>query len=47
MNWKGIQVWGDSVLKGVVFDSGRNRYCVLKENAVSQDKSLRSRMKED
>ena len=36
MNWKGIQVWGDSVLKGVVFDSGRNRYCVLKENAVSR-----------
>ena len=36
MNWKGIQVWGDSVLKGVVFDSVRNRYCILKENAVSQ-----------
>lgn len=34
MSFSGIQVWGDSVLKGVVFDTTRNRYSLLKESAV-------------
>lgn len=35
MQIMGIQIWGDSVLKGVIFDTLRNRYVLLKENAVS------------
>ncbi len=29
-----VQVWGDSVLKGVVYDEARGRYALLKEGAV-------------
>lgn len=35
MDYKSIQIWGDSVLKGVVFDTLRNRYALLKDNAVA------------
>lgn len=35
MDFSGIQVWGDSVLKGVVFDPLRNRYALLKNSAVA------------
>ena len=30
---KKIQIWGDSVLKGVIYDEARCRYALLKENA--------------
>ncbi len=32
----GIHIWGDSILKGVVFDELKNRYLILKENCVRQ-----------
>ncbi len=32
----GIHIWGDSILKGVVFDELRNRYAILRENCVRQ-----------
>ena len=35
MQYTGIQVWGDSVLKGVVYDSARSRYTLLKDSAIS------------
>lgn len=35
MEVKGIQVWGDSVLKGVVFDPLRRRYVLLRESAIA------------
>ena len=35
MQYAGIQVWGDSVLKGVVYDSARSRYTLLKDSAIS------------
>lgn len=28
-----VQIWGDSVMKGVIFDESRGRYALLKENA--------------
>ena len=31
-----LQIWGDSILKGVVFDEARNRYAILRENCVAQ-----------
>ena len=34
MRYKEIQFWGDSILKGVVYDEARGRYVLLKENAV-------------
>lgn len=34
MQFQEIQFWGDSILKGVVYDETRNRYVLLKENAV-------------
>ena len=35
-----IRVWGDSLLKGVVFDELRNRYAILKENCIAALSSL-------
>jgi lysophospholipase L1-like esterase len=35
-----LQVWGDSLLKGVVFDELRNRYAILKDNCISTLKGL-------
>jgi acyl-CoA thioesterase-1 len=35
MRYQGILAWGDSVLKGVVFDPVRNRYTLLKDSAMS------------
>ncbi len=32
---KNIQVWGDSVLKGIVYDEDRKRFRILKDNALS------------
>ncbi len=29
-----IQIWGDSVLKGIFFDEARGRYAILRDNAV-------------
>ena len=34
MQYAGIQVWGDSVLKGVVYDPDRSRYTLLKDSAI-------------
>ena len=36
MMWKQLQIWGDSLLKGVVFDEIRNRYQILRGNCVQQ-----------
>ncbi len=33
MRWEAVQVWGDSVMKGVIYDEARGRYALLKENA--------------
>ena len=38
--WKQLQIWGDSLLKGVVFDEFRNRYQILRDNCVQQLKAL-------
>lgn len=38
--WNQLQIWGDSVLKGVVFDELRNRYQILRGNCVQQLKAL-------
>lgn len=35
MRYRGIQVWGDSVLKGVVYDAARGRYTLLKDSAIA------------
>ena len=35
MQYAGIQVWGDSVLKGVVYDPARSRYTLLKDSAIA------------
>ena len=35
MQYAGIQVWGDSVLKGVVYDPVRSRYTLLKDSAIA------------
>jgi acyl-CoA thioesterase I len=35
MQYAAIQVWGDSVLKGVVYDPVRSRYTLLKDSAIS------------
>lgn len=40
MSWTCVQIWGDSILKGVVFDELRSRYTILKENSVSKLTSL-------
>lgn len=34
--WEHLQIWGDSLLKGVVFDELRNRYLILRDNCVQQ-----------
>ena len=36
MRYTGIHVWGDSILKGIVFDERRQRYAVLRENCVAE-----------
>lgn len=33
MNITSIQIWGDSVLKGIFYDEGRGRYAILRDNA--------------
>ena len=38
--WQNIQIWGDSLLKGVVFDELRNRYQILRDNCVQQLREL-------
>jgi len=38
--WEKLQIWGDSLLKGVVFDELRNRYQILRDNCVQQLKGL-------
>ncbi len=35
MRYTGIHVWGDSILKGIVFDEQRNRYAIARENCVA------------
>lgn len=35
MQYAGIQVWGDSVLKGVVYDPDRSRYTLTKDSAIA------------
>jgi acyl-CoA thioesterase-1 len=35
MQYAGVQVWGDSVLKGVVYDVARGRYTLLKDSAIA------------
>lgn len=34
MNITSIQIWGDSVLKGIFFDETRKRYAILRDNAA-------------
>lgn len=34
MDVHSIQIWGDSVLKGVFFDEARSRYAIVRDNAV-------------
>lgn len=34
--WKHLQIWGDSLLKGVVFNELENRYQILRDNCVQQ-----------
>jgi len=38
--WEHLQIWGDSLMKGVVFDELRNRYQILRDNCVQQLKAL-------
>ncbi len=40
MIWSGLHIWGDSLLKGVVFDELRNRYVILKDNCIARLKDL-------
>ncbi|MDO4548610.1 MAG: SGNH/GDSL hydrolase family protein [Clostridia bacterium] len=35
MDFSAVQVWGDSILKGVIFNVERGRYSILKQNALS------------
>ena len=35
MHCRSVQIWGDSIAKGVVYDTARGRYTILKESAVS------------
>ncbi|MBR2571539.1 MAG: SGNH/GDSL hydrolase family protein [Clostridia bacterium] len=35
MRCRSVQIWGDSIAKGVVYDTARGRYTILKESAVS------------
>lgn len=37
---KSVQVWGDSILKGVVYDDSSNKYVFLKDNALSAAQSV-------
>ncbi|MEG0766792.1 MAG: SGNH/GDSL hydrolase family protein [Clostridia bacterium] len=37
---QGVQIWGDSILKGVIWDDARKRYCILRENAVALCKDV-------
>lgn len=34
MRFSEIQIWGDSIMKGVVYDAARKRYVLLRDNAV-------------
>lgn len=34
MQYNSIEVWGDSILKGVSFDEERQRYAILRQNCV-------------
>ena len=34
MNLPGLTIWGDSILKGVVFDETRGRYAVYRDNCI-------------
>lgn len=36
MNFAGLSVWGDSIAKGVVFDEGRGRYVICRDNCLSK-----------
>lgn len=35
MRCKEIQIWGDSIMKGVIYDEARKRYVLLRESAVA------------
>lgn len=35
MRCKEIQIWGDSIMRGVIYDEARKRYVLLKESAVA------------
>lgn len=35
---KKITIWGDSVLKGVVLEEGRDRYSLLKDSSIELTK---------
>lgn len=35
-----LQIWGDSLFVGIIFDDLRNRYAILKDNCVSKLKEL-------
>ena len=32
---KEIQIWGDSIMRGVIYDEARKRYVLLKDSAVA------------
>ena len=34
MNLPGLTIWGDSILKGVMFDETRGRYAVYRDNCI-------------
>ena len=34
MKWPGLSVWGDSIAKGVIYDEGRGRYIVYRDNCL-------------
>ena len=38
--WSNLQIWGDSLMKGVIFDELRNRYTILKDNCASALKEI-------
>ena len=35
-----VQVWGDSILKGVIYDDASSKYVLLKDNALSEAQDL-------
>ena len=38
IDMKKITIWGDSVLKGVVLEEGRDRYSLLKDSSIELTK---------